>query len=327
MKSAIITGITGQDGSYMAELLLEKGYKVYGLVRRTSGQNMGRLQGIKDKIEILDADLLDQGSIMRAIDKAMPREFYNFAAQSFVAQSWNEPIHTAEVTGLGVIRCLEAIRQTDKRIRFYQASSSEMFGNASAEKFPDGITEECPLAPRSPYGCAKALGHFATKNYRESYGMFAVSGILFNHESPRRGVQFVTRKVTSTVARIARGLGGKLVVGNIDAGRDWGHAKDYMEAIFKMVAEAEDPKDYVVGTGRVRTVYDLIWVACQAAGIPVDFECSTDLLRPAEIHTLKANPAKAKKELGWEPKYTFEEMIQEMVREDLKIIDKEHATV
>lgn len=316
MPRALITGITGQDGSYLAELLLEKGYRVAGLIRQSANLNLARVEHLRERVELLPGDLLDQSSIIRTLEEFRPEEVYNLAAMSFVAASWNQPILTAELTGLGVGRVLEAIRLVNPKIRFYQASSSEMFGQVreSPQK------ETTPFHPRSPYGVAKVFGHHLTVNYRESYGIFACSGILFNHESPRRGIEFVTRKVTDGVARIKLGLAEDISLGNLEAKRDWGDARDYVEAMWLMLQQGE-PDDYVIGTGKTRTIKELVQTACQAAGLE-DWERYVKIdprfLRPAEVELLLADPSKAKKKLGWEPRISFKEMIKDMVRADLE---------
>jgi GDPmannose 4,6-dehydratase len=317
MKTALITGITGQDGSYLAELLLEKGYKVYGLVRRSSTVTFERIQHIQDRLELLSADLSDQNSLFYALEAAQPDEVYNLAAQSFVQTSWTQPVLTGDVTGLGVTRMLEAIRIFDRerRIRFYQASSSEMFGKVL--EVPQ--REETPFYPRSPYGVAKVYGHWATVNYRESYGIYAVSGILFNHESPRRGLEFVTRKVTDAAARIKMGLADELRLGNLDAQRDWGFAGDYVRAMWLMLQQ-ERPDDYVVATGETHTVQKLVETAFGAVDLDWRQYVKQDprFMRPAEVDLLVGDPGKAKAELGWEPLVGFDELVRMMVDADLE---------
>ena len=312
---ALITGITGQDGSYLAELLLDKGYEVFGLVRRLSTKNYWRIEHILDKIELIEGDITDSGSLLLALKKADPDEVYNLAAQSFVGTSWNQPVLTAEVTGIGALRLLEVILQYNPRIKFYQASTSELFG--LAKEVPQ--KETTPFHPRSPYGVAKAFAHYMTQNYRESYGMFACSGILFNHESPRRGDEFVTRKVTKAVAKIALGKQDKLVLGNLDARRDWGYAPEYVEAMWLML-QADCPRDYVIATGKTYSVRDLAEKAFQVVGLDYRDYVVTDerLIRPAEVPLLVGDSSLAKAELGWEPKVGFEEMIAEMVQVDLE---------
>jgi GDPmannose 4,6-dehydratase len=317
MKTALITGITGQDGSYLAELLLEKGYKVYGLVRRSSTVTFERIRHIQDRLELLSGDLTDQNSLFYALEESRPDEVYNLAAQSFVQTSWTQPVLTGDVTGLGVTRMLEAIRIFDRerRIRFYQASSSEMFGKVQA--VPQD--EDTHFYPRSPYGVAKVYGHWATVNYRESYGMYAVSGILFNHESPRRGLEFVTRKVTDGAARIKLGLAGELRLGNLDAQRDWGFAGDYVRAMHLML-QPDQPDDYVVATGETHTVQRLVELAFGAVGLDWREYVSLDprFMRPAEVDLLVGDPSKAKRELGWEPEVGFEALVAMMVDADLQ---------
>lgn len=314
-KVAFITGITGQDGSYLAEFLLKKGYKVYGMVRRASVDKYERIAHIMDKIELIQGDLLDQYSLISALKKAQPTEVYNLAAQSFVPTSWAQPVLTSEFTAIGVTRMLESIRLVDPKIRFYQASSSEMYGKV----LQTPQTEETPFYPRSPYGVAKVYGHYITVNYRESYDLFAVSGILFNHESPRRGLEFVTRKVTDGVARIKLGLQKELRLGNLDARRDWGFAGDYVEAMWLMLQQ-ETPDDYVIATGETRTVKELVQVAFDRAGLDWEKHVVLDpaFLRPAEVDLLIGDPAKAKRQLGWTPRVSFEEMIRMMVDSDLE---------
>jgi GDPmannose 4,6-dehydratase len=315
MKSALITGITGQDGSYLAELLLEKGYRVVGMTRRSSSNAMDRIEHLLDRIELVQGDVLDQASLVAAIQSSDADEVYNLAAMSFVPTSWNQPVLTGEFTGLGVTRVLEAIRQVDPGIRFYQASSSEMFGKV--REIPQ--TELTPFHPRSPYGVAKAYGHFLTVNYRESFGMYAVSGILFNHESPRRGLEFVPRKISDGVARIHLGFANDLRMGNIDAQRDWGFAGDYVQAMWAMLQQPE-PGDYVVATGVAHSVRDLCRVAFEHVGLDYEKFVVIDerLYRPAEVDHLLGNSAKARAELGWEPKVEFEELVQMMVDADIE---------
>lgn len=313
MPKALVTGITGQDGSYLAELLLEKGYEVFGLVRRTSWPNLGRLT-CRDRISLEEGDLTDQGSLIRVMEKVQPDEVYNLAAQSFVATSWQQPVLTSEVTGLGVTRMLEAIRLTNPSTRFYQASSSEMFGQA--QESPQ--TEKTPFYPRSPYGVAKVYGHWTTVNYRESHGIFACSGILFNHESPRRGLEFVTRKVTDAVARIKQGLATELRLGNLEAKRDWGFAGDYVRAMWLMLQQSE-PRDYVIATGQTRTVGEFVARAFAAAGLDWQQYVVSDpgFRRPAEVDLLIGDASKAARELGWQPTVGFEELVTMMVQADL----------
>jgi GDPmannose 4,6-dehydratase len=314
-KVALITGITGQDGSYLAELLLSKGYKVYGMVRRASTENYERIEHIRKDIEFVQGDLLDQYSLVAALKTAKPQEVYNLAAQSFVPTSWVQPVLTSEFTAIGVTRMLESIRSVDPSIRFYQASSSEMYGRV--RETPQN--ELTPFYPRSPYGVAKVYGHYITVNYRESYDLFAVSGILFNHESPRRGLEFVTRKVTDGVARIKLGLSKELRLGNLDAKRDWGFAGDYVEAMWLMLQQnAAD--DYVIATGETHTVQRLVEVAFEHVGLSWDSYVKQDpaFLRPAEVDLLIGDPSKAKKALGWMPKVSFEQMIHMMVDADVE---------
>jgi GDPmannose 4,6-dehydratase len=315
MKKALITGITGQDGSYLSEFLLEKGYKVAGMVRRSSTESFERIDHIKDRIELKQADLLDQLSIIDAIKEFEPDEIYNLAAQSFVPTSWTQPILTGEFTALGVTRMLEAIRHINKDIKFYQASSSEMFGKV--QQSPQN--EKTPFYPRSPYGVAKVYGHWITVNYRESYNIFACSGILFNHESPRRGREFVTRKVTEGAAKIKLGLAKGLRLGNLEAKRDWGYAKDYVRAMWLMLQQKE-PSDYVIATGKEHSVKELVEIAFGHLGLKwKDYVViDTTLLRPAEVDHLVGDCSKAKKELGWESQVLFEELIKMMVEADME---------
>ena len=314
-KRALITGITGQDGSYLAESLLEKGYKVFGTVRRLSTPNFWRIEHIKDHIELIDADLQDQLSLINAVKKAAPQEVYNLAAQSFVATSWDQAILTGDYTGLAVTRMLEACRNIDKSIRFYQASSSEMYG-----KVHDTPQKETTVFhPRSPYGVAKVYGHYITVNYRESYDMYAVSGILFNHESPRRGIEFVTRKISDAVAKIAAGKATELRLGNLDALRDWGYAKDYVEAMWAMLQQ-DKPDDYVIATGETHSVREFCEIAFARAGLDYKKFVVTDerFMRPAEVDLLLGDASKAKRELGWTPTTTFRQLVELMVDEDLR---------
>ena len=313
-KTAMITGVTGQDGSYLAELLLEKGYRVVGVVRRSSTESFERIGHIKDRIELTQADLLDQYSLIEAMQTFRPDEVYNLAAQSFVPTSWNQPVLTGEFTALGVTRVLEAIRLVDPKIRFYQASSSEMYGKVL--EVPQ--SENTPFYPRSPYGVAKAYGHYITVNYRESYNLFAVSGILFNHESPRRGLEFVTRKVTNAAARIKLGLDKELRMGNLEARRDWGFAGDYVEAMWMMLQQVE-PDDYVVATGETHPVQELVSVAFERVGLDWKDYVVQDpaFYRPAEVDLLVGDPAKAKEKMGWTPKVTFQELVGMMVDSDV----------
>lgn len=317
MKKALITGITGQDGSYLAELLLEKGYKVYGMVRRSSVESYERVEHIREKIYPVQGDLTDQSSLDEAIKETMPDEVYNLAAQSFVPTSWNQPVLTADVTGLGVTRMLEAIRKHKPDTKFYQASSSEMFGKV--QEIPQ--TENTSFYPRSPYGVSKVYGHWITVNYRESYGIFACSGILFNHESPRRGLEFVTRKVTHTVAKIKLGLAKELRMGNMDAKRDWGFAGDYVYAMWLMLQQ-EQPEDFVIATGETHSVQELVDIAFDCVGLNSKNYVVIDprFLRPAEVDLLVGNPEKAKNELRWYSRVSFRELINMMVAEDLRLL-------
>ncbi|MAU10974.1 MAG: GDP-mannose 4,6-dehydratase [Anaerolineaceae bacterium] len=322
-KKALITGITGQDGSYLAEFLLSKGYDVYGMVRRTSTVYYERIQHIQDDIQLIQGDLSDQTSLNSAIRQVQPDEVYNLGAQSFVPTSWNQPVFTGEITGLGVTRILDAIHSVKPDTRFYQASSSEMFGKV--REVPQ--TEMTPFYPRSPYGVAKVYGHWITVNYRESYDLFACSGILFNHESPRRGLEFVTRKVTFNVAKIKLGLSNELRIGNLDSQRDWGFAGDYVQAMWLMLQQ-DEPDDYVVATGATHSVQRLLEVAFGAVDLDWQNYAVQDerFMRPAEVDLLVGDPAKAHAKLGWEPSVTFEEMIQMMVEADLERLrnDPEH---
>ncbi|MCC5877623.1 MAG: GDP-mannose 4,6-dehydratase [Candidatus Sumerlaeia bacterium] len=315
-KTALITGITGQDGSYLAEFLLEKGYRVVGMNRRTSTENVQRIAHLADKVELVQGDLLDQNSLANILKEVEPHEVYNLAAQSFVPTSWTQPLLTGEITALGVARMLEAIRIVNPAIRFYQASSSEMFGKVQA--VPQ--TEDTPFYPRSPYGVAKVYGHWITVNYRESYDLFATSGILFNHESPRRGLEFVTRKVTDGVARIVTGKAKELRMGNLDAQRDWGFAGDYVRAMWMMLQQ-DIADDYVICTGETHRVEDLVKLAFGAANLDWEKYVVIDprFVRPAEVDLLIGDPAKARRDLGWEPKVTFKEMIHMMLDNDLRI--------
>ncbi len=315
MKRALITGITGQDGSYLAEFLLAKGYEVYGMTRRSSTTTSGRIDHIVDQITLLQGDLLDQASLVSAVQAAQPDEVYNLAAQSFVPTSWNQPVLTGEFTALGVTRILEAIRQARPEARFYQASSSEMFGKVRA--VPQ--SEDTPFYPRSPYGVAKVYGHYATVNYRESYDLFACSGILFNHESPRRGLEFVTRKVTDGVARIKVGLSKELRMGNLEAKRDWGFAGDYVEAMWLMLQQ-DKPDDYVVATGETHSVEELVACAFEHVGLEWRDYVAVDakFIRPAEVDLLVGDPSKAREALGWTPRMTFRELVGTMVDADME---------
>ncbi|HEU4642846.1 MAG TPA: GDP-mannose 4,6-dehydratase [Gemmatimonadaceae bacterium] len=314
MPTALITGITGQDGSYLAELLLQKGYRVVGVVRRSSTTPYERIAHLVDRIELVSADLLDQHSLVDAMASCDPDEVYNLAAQSFVQTSWTQPVLTGEFTGLGVTRVLEAIRKAAPRARFYQASSSEMFGKVVESP----QRETTPFYPRSPYGVAKVYGHWITVNYRESYGMFAVSGILFNHESPRRGLEFVTRKVTDAAARIKLGLAREVRLGNLDARRDWGFAGDYVDAMWRMLQQ-DAPEDYVIGTGQTWSVRQLCEVAFGAVGLDYRDHVVQDerFFRPAEVDLLVADPTKAHERLQWEPRVSFQRLIEMMVDADL----------
>ncbi|MCW3064120.1 MAG: GDP-mannose 4,6-dehydratase [Solirubrobacterales bacterium] len=319
-KSALITGITGQDGSYLAELLLEKGYEVHGMVRRASTEKFERIEHIRDKITLHQGDLLDQRSLVDTLRASKPDEIYNLAAMSFVAVSWVQPTLTAEFTGVGVTRMLEAMRETCPEARFYQASSSEMFGKV--REVPQ--TETTPFYPRSPYGVAKAYGHFITVNYRESYGLPCSSGILFNHESPRRGLEFVTRKITWHAAAIKHGLIDKLRLGNLDAERDWGYARDYVEAMWLML-QRDTPEDYVIATNTANSVRDCVEVAFDEAGLGAwekYVETDQSLVRPAEVDHLIGDYGKAERDLGWKPQTTFEELIRLMTRSDLELLKK-----
>jgi GDPmannose 4,6-dehydratase len=319
-RRALITGITGQDGSYLAELLLEKGYEVHGMVRRASTEKFDRIEHLRDRITLHQGDLLDHRSLTDALRNSNPDEIYNLAAMSFVAVSWIQPTLTAEFTGVGVTRILEAMREVCPEARFYQASSSEMFGKVL--EVPQ--TESTPFYPRSPYGVAKAYGHFITVNYRESYNLHATSGILFNHESPRRGLEFVTRKITWHAAAIKHGKRDKLELGNLDAERDWGYAKDYVIAMWLMLQQ-DKADDYVIATGKTNTVRECVEIAFDEAGLG-DYEKHVEInpafLRPAEVDQLIGSPAKAKADLGWEPETTFEELIRLMTRADLELLAK-----
>ncbi len=314
-RTALVTGITGQDGSYLAELLLAKGYEVVGVVRRTSHDSYERIGHLLDRIHIVAADLLDQHSLTTVVRDAKPDEVYNLAAQSFVPTSWNQPVLTGEFTALGVTRLLEAIRLAHPAARFYQASSSEMFGKAC--ETPQ--RETTPFYPRSPYGVAKVYGHWITVNYRESYGLFAVSGIVFNHESPRRGLEFVTRKVSHGVARIVKGKETALALGNLDARRDWGFAGDYVDAMWRMLQQPE-PSDFVVGTGETHSVRELCELAFAHVGLDWQRYVKVDprFTRPAEVDTLQADPSRARHELGWTPRTSFAELVRMMVDADLE---------
>jgi GDPmannose 4,6-dehydratase len=318
-KTAFITGITGQDGSYLAELLLEQGYRVCGMVRRSSTENSERIEHLKDRIELYQSDLLDQTSIAHVLAQTQPDEVYNLAAQSFVATSWHQPVLTAEYTAVGVTRVLDAIRQVCPKARFYQASSSEMFGKV--QEVPQ--RESTPFYPRSPYGVAKVYGHYITLNYRESYNMYACSGILFNHESPRRGLEFVTRKITHHVAMIKCGLTNELRLGNMQAKRDWGYAGDYVRAMWLMLQQ-DTPEDYVVGTGETHTVQEFVEIAFGHVGLDWKKYVVIDprFVRPAEVDLLLSDPSKVKKELNWEPTVSFPELVRMMVDSDLARVQK-----
>jgi len=331
MKKALITGLTGQDGSYLAEFLLDKGYEVYGMHRRTSMDILERIGHIKDKIHIVDGDLTDTASLIRLLKEINPDEVYNLASQSFVPASWTQPISTGDITGLGVLRILEAIRLINPKIKFYQASSSEMFGKVQ----DNPQTEKTSFYPRSPYGIAKVYGYWITKHYREAYGMFTCNGILFNHESPKRGKQFVTRRISHSVAKIKLGFQDSFELGNLNAKRDWGFAGDFVEAMWLMVQQ-EKPEDYVIATGETHTIKEFVEEAFKAVGIEsltwegeglnevgkyngkVVVKVNKKFFRPAEVDCLLGNPEKAKKELGWEPKITFKELVKMMVENDLK---------
>ncbi|MBN1660886.1 MAG: GDP-mannose 4,6-dehydratase [Anaerolineae bacterium] len=320
-KTALITGVTGQDGSYLAEFLLEQGYHVVGMVRRTSTVNFGRIDHIQERLTLVQGDLLDQTSLIDIMQEYKPDEVYNLAAQSFVPTSWKQPVLTGEFTAMGVTRMLEAIRNAAPQARFYQASSSEMFGKV--QEVPQ--SERTPFYPRSPYGVAKVYGHWITVNYRESYNLFACSGILFNHESPRRGFEFVTRKVTHGAAQIKLGLADELRMGNLDARRDWGFAGDYVRAMWLMLQQ-DGPDDYVVGTGQTHTVRELCQLAFECVGLKWEDHVVVDpqFYRPAEVDLLVSNPAKAREKLGWQPEVPFEELIQRMVDSDMAALKAAH---
>ena len=317
MPKALVTGITGQDGSYLAELLLEKGYEVVGMVRRSSTVNFDRIRHFQDRLTIAQGDLLDQASLVDILQEYEPQEVYNLAAQSFVPTSWKQPVFTGEVTALGVTRLLDAVRLVDPKVRFYQASSSEMFGKVQA--VPQD--EKTPFYPRSPYGVAKVYGHWITVNYRESYGLFACSGILFNHESPRRGLEFVTRKVSYGVARIKLGLAQEVRLGNLDSRRDWGFAGDYVQAMWLMLQQ-ERPDDYVIGSGETHSIRELCEIAFHHAGLDWRDHVVVDpkYYRPAEVDLLVSNPSKARQALGWEPTVGFADMIHIMVDADMEAL-------
>lgn len=325
MPNALITGITGQDGSYLAELLLEKGYHVFGMVRRASTFNDSRIKHLLGRVELIDADLLDQLSLIQALRQSQATEVYNLAAMSFVATSFQQPVATGEYTALSVARMLEAIRLSDAPVRFYQASTSEMFGKV--QTVPQH--EQTPFYPRSPYGVAKLYGHWITTNFRESYGMYACSGILFNHESPRRGIEFVTRKISLAVARIALGQQDKLTLGNLEAQRDWGFAGDYVEAMWLMLQQ-ERPQDYVIATGETHSVREFVQAAFAAAGISEwerYVETDPQFLRPAEVDHLIGDASKARAELGWAPRVSFAELVQMMVESDLEYVRREQQSM
>jgi len=314
-RTALITGITGQDGSYLAELLLAKGYEIYGLIRRLSTPNFTRVEHLIDRITLLEGDLTDQSSLNTAVQTAQPDEVYNLAAQSFVATSWNQPVLTGDVTGLGVVRMLEAVRHLSPEAKFYQASSSEMFG--AAQEIPQ--SEKTEFRPRSPYAVAKIFGYHSTINYRESYGLFACNGILFNHESPRRGIEFVTRKITDGIARIHCGLSKELRLGNLDAKRDWGFAGDYVEAMWLMLQQKE-PDDYVIATGESHSVKEFVDQAFSEVGLDWQDYVKMDerFMRPADVPELNGNASKAKDKLGWMPSTSFKELVKMMINEDIK---------
>ena len=322
MKTALITGINGMDGSHLADFLLEKGYKVYGVERRASNRNRVNTKHLVDKITFLQGDLLDQNSLLRCLKESNPDEIYNLGAQSFVGESWNTPEHTSEVTALGVLRILEAIREFNPKIRFYQASSSEMFGRM----VENPSRETTPFYPRSPYGVAKLYGHWITKNYRESYDMFACSGILFNHESERRGIEFVTRKITDGVAKIHLGLADTITLGNLDAERDWGYAPDYVEAMWLMLQQ-ETPEDYVIATNEKYSVREFLTEAFKVVGIE-DWSSyvvqDPRYMRPAEVDVLLGDYLKAKQNLGWSPKTSFKELVRIMVENDINLLKNEN---
>jgi GDPmannose 4,6-dehydratase len=315
VKKALITGVTGQDGSYMAEFLLEKGYKVYGMVRRSSVENYERIEHIREKLYFVQGDLSDQSSLDEAIKSVQPDEVYNLAAQSFVPTSWNQPVLTGDIDGLGVTRILESIRKHKPDASFYQASSSEMFGKVT--EVPQ--TERTPFYPRSPYGVSKVYGHYITVNYRESYGIFSCSGVCFNHESPRRGLEFVSRKVTDGVSRVKLGIAKNLPMGNLDAKRDWGFAGDYVKAMWLMLQQ-EQPEDYVIATGQTHSVKELVQIAFEYVGLDWEKYVILDkkLLRPAEVDFLVGDFSKAKTKLGWKPEVSFKDLIEMMVAADLR---------
>ena len=317
-KIAFITGINGMDGSHLADLLLTRGYKVYGMERRSSNVNDVNTKHLKDRITILNGDMTDQNSLLRCLKECNPDEVYNLAAQSFVGESWNTPEHTSEVTGLGVLRMLEAIREYNPKIKFYQASSSEMFGRM----VENPAKETTPFYPRSPYGVSKLYGHWITKNYRESYDMFACSGILFNHESERRGIEFVTRKISDGVARIKLGLADHITLGNLDAKRDWGYAPDYVEAMWMMLQQ-ETPEDYVIATGETHSIRDFLTEAFNHVGIKnwePYIKQDPRFMRPAEVDVLRGDYTKAKEEMEWVPQTNFSELVKKMVDNDLELL-------
>ena len=322
MKTALITGINGMDGSHLADFLLEKGYKVYGVERRASNRNRVNTKHLVDKITFLQGDLLDQNSLLRCLKESNPDEFYNLGAQSFVGESWNTPEHTSEVTALGVLRILEAIREFNPKIRFYQASSSEMFGRM----VENPSKETTPFYPRSPYGVAKLYGHWITKNYRESYDIFACSGILFNHESERRGIEFVTRKITDGVAKIHLGLADTIALGNLDAERDWGYAPDYVEAMW-LILQQDTPDDYVIATNKKYSVREFLTEAFKVVGIE-DWSSyvvqDPRYMRPAEVDVLLGDYSKAKQNLGWSPKTSFKDLVRIMVENDINLLKNEN---
>jgi GDPmannose 4,6-dehydratase len=321
-KRAFITGITGQDGSYLADFLLEKGYQVYGLIRRTSTPKLDRISHIVNDVTLVSGDLLDESSLISIVERVKPHEIYNLAAQSFVPASWEQPIYTSDVTALGVLRVLEAIKAVDPKIKFYQASSSEMFGKV--QETPQ--SEKTPFYPRSPYGISKVYGHWITVNYRESYNMFACSGILFNHESPRRGLEFVTRKISNAVAKIKLGLSGELRLGNLDAKRDWGYAGDYVEAMWLMLQQKK-PDTYVIASGETHSVREFVEAAFSHVGLDYKDSVVIDkkFLRPAEVDILLGDPQKAEKQMGWKRKVSFEDLVTMMVDNDLALLSKGEA--
>jgi len=323
MMKALITGVTGQDGSYLADFLLEKGYDVYGMVRRSSTENFERINHIRNKINLVQADLTDQGSIIKIIGEIRPHEIYNLAAMSFVQTSWDQPVLTGDVTALGVTRMLEAINVVDENIKFYQASSSEMFGKVV--EVPQ--TEKTPFYPRSPYGVAKVYGHWITVNYRESYNLFACSGILFNHESPRRGLEFVTRKVTNGAARIKLGLASELRLGNLDSRRDWGYARDYVEAMWLMLQQ-DEPDDFVISTEETHSVKELVEIAFGRLDLEWEEFVRIDprFVRPAEVDLLLGDSTKARKKIGWSPTVPFKELIELMVDADMDVLQRQDHT-